>query len=84
MQADQATSGVSMAESPVLTLAEAFVSHAIKRLDDLLTQESASLSSVKEDVESLRTELTRIKCFLEDASHKQEQDKARPKLGGRS
>nr|WLD25411.1 disease resistance protein RGA2 [Morus macroura] len=64
-----------MAEFLVLNLAEAFVSQAIQRIDDLLTHEADSLSSVKNDVENLGTELTRIKCFLEDASNKQKQDK---------
>ncbi|GMN52867.1 hypothetical protein TIFTF001_022010 [Ficus carica] len=64
-----------MAEMMALMLAEAVVSQVVQRITDLLIQEAASLSSVRNDVQILRTELTRIKCFLEDVDHKQEQGK---------
>ncbi|GMN65346.1 hypothetical protein TIFTF001_034421 [Ficus carica] len=71
-----------MAEVLVATkLAVAVLSEAVQRIDDLLIREAASFSSVREDVESLRNELTRIKCFLEDAEHKAGTRQARPQLG---
>lgn len=66
---------VKMAEVFIATkLAEAVVSQVVQRISDLLVYEATSLSSVREEVESLRTELTRIKYFLKDADSKQEQD----------
>ncbi|PON98643.1 NB-ARC domain containing protein [Trema orientale] len=64
-----------MAEVFIATkLAEAVVSQVVQRISNLLHYEATSLSSVREEVESLRTELTRIKYFLKDADSKQEQD----------
>ena len=51
-------------------LAEAVVTEAVLRISDLLVDEAAALASVRDDVEGLRAELTRIKCFLEDADRK--------------
>ena len=64
-----------MTEFVALILSEAVVSQAVERITHLLVHETTSLSSVRDDVQSLRTELMRIKCFLEDADHKKEQDK---------
>ena len=62
-------------EFVALRLAEAAISQAVESITDLLNRESGSLSSLRYDVENLRTELTRIQCFLEDADHKQEHDR---------
>ncbi|XWS07713.1 hypothetical protein CRYUN_Cryun41cG0013600 [Craigia yunnanensis] len=56
-------------------MAVTIVSLAIKRISDLLIHEAVYLSGVREEVERLRAELERMQCFLEDADHKQEQDK---------
>ena len=64
-----------MAEMVATKLAEAIVTQAVRTISDLLVNEAAALADVRGDVESLRTELTRIKCFLEDADRKQERDR---------
>ncbi|XVF83850.1 hypothetical protein PTKIN_Ptkin16aG0526400 [Pterospermum kingtungense] len=56
-------------------MADGIVSLAIERISDLLIHEAVFLSGVREEVELLQAELKRMKCFLEDASHWQEQDK---------
>ena len=64
-----------MAEMVATKLAEAIVTQAVRTISDLLVNEAAALADVRGDVESLRTELMRIKCFLEDADRKQERDR---------
>lgn len=63
-----------MAELVASKLAQAVVSQAVRTISDLLVREATSLSSVIDDVESLRTELRRMQCFLKDAESKQQQD----------
>ncbi|TYG51894.1 hypothetical protein ES288_D10G297500v1 [Gossypium darwinii] len=53
---------------------EAIVSLAVERISDLLIHEAVFLKDVKDQVESLRAELTRMQCFLKDADSKFEQD----------
>ncbi|MFQ6665552.1 hypothetical protein Gotur_032256 [Gossypium turneri] len=53
---------------------EAVVSLAVERISDLLIHEAVFLKDVKDQVESLRTELKRMQCFLKDADSKLEQD----------
>lgn len=48
-------------------MAEAVVSFVIERLGDLLLNEAKFLSGVRDEVEEARSELQRIKCFLQDA-----------------
>lgn len=48
---------------------------AVRRIAELLIQEASALSTVRDIVENLRTELTRIKCFLEDEERRQDQYK---------
>lgn len=48
-------------------MAEAVVSIVIERLSDLLFNEAKLFSGVTEEVEETKSELQRIKCFLEDA-----------------
>ncbi|PON83962.1 NB-ARC domain, LRR domain containing protein [Trema orientale] len=48
-------------------MAEAVVGFVIERLGDLLVKEAIFLSGVREQVEDAKSELERIKCFLEDA-----------------
>ncbi|KAK8999559.1 hypothetical protein V6N11_070720 [Hibiscus sabdariffa] len=50
------------------------VSLAVKRISELLIHEAVFLKDVKEQVESLNTELKRMQCFLEDADHMLERD----------
>ncbi|WRX12697.1 NB-ARC - like 10 [Theobroma cacao] len=55
-------------------MAEAIVSLAIERITDLLIYEAFCLNDVREEVESIKAELERMKSFLKDVDHKQEQD----------
>ncbi|XP_039067442.1 disease resistance protein RPP8-like [Hibiscus syriacus] len=55
--------------------AEAIVSLAVERISDLLIHEALFLKGVKEQVESLKDELKRMQCFLEDVDLRPEQDK---------
>ncbi|TYJ16386.1 hypothetical protein E1A91_A10G249100v1 [Gossypium mustelinum] len=55
-------------------MAEAIVSLAVERISELLIREAVFLKDVKEEVESLNTELKRMQCFLEDVDGKAEQD----------
>ncbi|KAK8999549.1 hypothetical protein V6N11_070710 [Hibiscus sabdariffa] len=56
-------------------MADAIVSLAVERISDLLINEALFLKDVKEQVESLRDELKRMHCFLEDVDRQPEQDK---------
>ncbi|KAK8999548.1 hypothetical protein V6N11_070709 [Hibiscus sabdariffa] len=56
-------------------MADAIVSLAVERISDLLINEALFLKDVKEQVESLRDELKRMHCFLEDVDRLPEQDK---------
>ncbi|XVF23972.1 hypothetical protein REPUB_Repub13aG0086000 [Reevesia pubescens] len=55
-------------------MAESIVSLAIERITDLLIYEASFLNDVKEEVESLKAELERMKSFLKDVDRKQEHD----------
>ncbi|KAG8480192.1 hypothetical protein CXB51_024945 [Gossypium anomalum] len=55
-------------------MAEAIVSLAVERISELLIREAVFLKDVKEEVESLNTELKRMQCFLEDVDGEAEQD----------
>nr|WLD25412.1 disease resistance protein RGA3 [Morus macroura] len=61
-------------EFVALKLAEAVVSQVVQTLTDLLKNEAAALSSVREDVEYLQKELMFMMDFLKDADKKQEQN----------
>ncbi|KAF8410910.1 hypothetical protein HHK36_003447 [Tetracentron sinense] len=56
-------------------MAEAVVSFVIEKLGDQLIQEAVSLYEVRDQVESIERELTRMQCFLKDADAKQKRDK---------
>ncbi|GMI80779.1 hypothetical protein like AT5G48620 [Hibiscus trionum] len=56
-------------------MADAIVSLAVQRISDLLIHEAIFLKDVKEQVESLKAELKRMQCFLEDVDRMPEQDK---------
>ncbi|KAK8334293.1 hypothetical protein V6Z12_A10G260300 [Gossypium hirsutum] len=56
-------------------MAEAIVSLSVERISDLLIHEAVFLKDVKDQVESLKDELKRMKCFLEDIDRIPEQDK---------
>ena len=64
-----------MAKMVATKLAEAIATQAVRTISDLLVNEAAALADVRGDVESFHTELTRIKCFLEDADRKQERNR---------
>ncbi|XVF23975.1 hypothetical protein REPUB_Repub13aG0086300 [Reevesia pubescens] len=55
-------------------MAESIISLAIERITDLLIYEASFLNDVKEEVESLKAELERMKSFLKDVDRKQEHD----------
>ncbi|EOY17925.1 PREDICTED: putative disease resistance protein At1g50180 [Theobroma cacao] len=55
-------------------MAEAIVFLAIERIADLLIHEALFLNDVRQEVESLKAELERMKSFLKDVDRKQEQD----------
>ncbi|KAK9019346.1 hypothetical protein V6N11_053871 [Hibiscus sabdariffa] len=56
-------------------MADAIVSLAVERISDLLIHEALFLKDVKEQVESLKDELKRMQCFLEDVDRLPKQDK---------
>ncbi|XP_034681418.1 disease resistance protein RPP13-like isoform X3 [Vitis riparia] len=53
---------------------EAVVSSAVKRISDMLIQEVSFLKEVRGQVERLQKDLSAMKCFLEEAEKKQEED----------
>ncbi|XXG71051.1 hypothetical protein AAC387_Pa07g0391 [Persea americana] len=55
-------------------MASAVVAYVTKRLGDLLIQEALFLYGVDDDVEWIRTELTRMQCFLKDADSREKKD----------
>ncbi|KAF2318912.1 hypothetical protein GH714_011630 [Hevea brasiliensis] len=55
-------------------MAEAVVSVAVKKISDLLIQESNFLHGVRDEVQRLQSELKRMQCFLKDADRHQDQD----------
>ncbi|WRX11558.1 NB-ARC - like 10 [Theobroma cacao] len=55
-------------------MAEAIVSLAIERIADLLIHEAFFFDDVRQEVESLKAELERMKSFLKDVDRKQGQD----------
>ncbi|GMN69940.1 hypothetical protein TIFTF001_038987 [Ficus carica] len=63
-----------MAESLLSKLVGAVISQAVRTVAELLKNEAVSLTSVRGEVEGLQAELRRMKCFLEDADRKQQQD----------
>ncbi|XP_059289190.1 LOW QUALITY PROTEIN: putative disease resistance protein At1g50180 [Lycium ferocissimum] len=56
-------------------MAEAAVSYVAERLIDLFQRKIVFLKNVQQEVEGVRNELIRRKCFLKDADMKQEEDK---------
>ncbi|XP_060195241.1 putative disease resistance protein At1g50180 [Lycium barbarum] len=56
-------------------MAEAAVSYVAERLIDLFQRKIVFLKNVQQEVEGVRNELIRMKCFLKDADMKQEEDK---------
>ncbi|MCD7445947.1 hypothetical protein HAX54_024648 [Datura stramonium] len=57
-------------------MAEAAVSYVGERLIDLFQRKFVFLKNVQQEVEGVRNELVRMKCFLKDADMKQEEDEA--------
>nr|XP_016438209.1 PREDICTED: putative disease resistance protein At1g50180 [Nicotiana tabacum] len=57
-------------------MAEAAVSYVAERLIDLFQRKIVFLQSVQQEVEGVRNELVRMKCFLKDADMKQEEEEA--------
>ncbi|PPD72845.1 hypothetical protein GOBAR_DD30247 [Gossypium barbadense] len=55
-------------------MAGAIVSLVVERISDLLIHEALFLKDVKDQVESLKYELKRMQCFLENVDRKPEQD----------
>ncbi|KAJ9704355.1 hypothetical protein PVL29_002771 [Vitis rotundifolia] len=53
---------------------EAVVSFAVERIGDMLIQEAIFLKGVRGKVERLNKDLGAMKCFLEEAEKKQEED----------
>ncbi|RVW13174.1 putative disease resistance protein [Vitis vinifera] len=53
---------------------EAVVSFAVERFGDMLIQEAIFLKGVRRKVERLNKDLGAMKCFLEEAEKKQEED----------
>ncbi|KAL6346481.1 hypothetical protein AAG906_000099 [Vitis piasezkii] len=53
---------------------EAVVSFAVERIGDMLIQEAIFLKGVRGKVERLKKDLGAMKCFLEEAEKKQEED----------
>ncbi|KAL4386624.1 hypothetical protein GQ457_09G029700 [Hibiscus cannabinus] len=56
-------------------MADAIVNLAVERISDLLINEALFLKDVKNQVGSLKAELKRMLCFLEDVDRLPEQDK---------
>ncbi|XP_055802596.1 disease resistance protein RPP13-like [Solanum dulcamara] len=55
-------------------MADAFVSFPVQKLGDFLIQEVSLLTSLRDEVRSLRNELLFIQSFLRDAEQKQSRD----------
>ena len=53
---------------------EAVVSFAVERFGDMLIQEAIFLKGVRGKVERLNKDVGAMKCFLEEAEKKQEED----------
>nr|CAN68448.1 hypothetical protein VITISV_034094 [Vitis vinifera] len=53
---------------------EAVISFAVERIGDMLIQEAIFLKGVRGKVERLNKDLGAMKCFLEEAEKKQEED----------
>nr|XP_048326913.1 putative disease resistance protein At1g50180 [Ziziphus jujuba var. spinosa] len=63
-----------MAEYLLTRLAVSVLSQTVQRISEFLTQEAASLRSVRNDVVLLQDELRSLKGFARDADSKQEHD----------
>ncbi|KAF5745384.1 disease resistance protein RPP13-like [Tripterygium wilfordii] len=55
-------------------MAEAVVFFVVQRLRDLLIREAVYLHGVRDEVNWMQNELTRMQCFLKDADQRQEAD----------
>ncbi|PKI53628.1 hypothetical protein CRG98_025961 [Punica granatum] len=53
-------------------MADSIVLFIVERLGDLLLEECKSLHGLRDQVEEIRTELRRMRCFLKDADSRQE------------
>ena len=53
---------------------DAVVSFAVERIGDMLIQEAIFLKGVRGKVDRLQKDLGAMKCFLEEAEKKQEED----------
>ncbi|KAL5569445.1 hypothetical protein UlMin_026020 [Ulmus minor] len=62
------------AEFIAVRLAQAVISQVVQKLSDLLVNEAKSLSSVRDDVEYLKSELKFMNGFLKDADRRQKQE----------
>ncbi|KAL5569443.1 hypothetical protein UlMin_026018 [Ulmus minor] len=63
-----------VAEFIAVQLGQAVISQVVEKLADLLANEAKSLSSVKDDVEYLKSELKFMNGFLKDADRRQKQE----------
>ncbi|KAI4346705.1 hypothetical protein L6164_007578 [Bauhinia variegata] len=61
-------------DDEVINMVESVVSFAVERLGDLLIEEAILLYGVSREVETLKTELKRMQCFLRDAERRQDED----------
>ncbi|KAL5569501.1 hypothetical protein UlMin_026076 [Ulmus minor] len=61
-------------EFVAVQLGQAVISQVLEKLADLLANEAKSLSSVRDDVEYLKSELKFMNGFLKDADQKQKQE----------
>ncbi|XP_009337964.2 putative disease resistance protein At1g50180 [Pyrus x bretschneideri] len=57
-------------------MAESVVSFVVDRLGDLLIEKATFLHGVKQNVEQIRVELSRMQCFLKDADKRQDEDES--------
>ncbi|OWM83930.1 hypothetical protein CDL15_Pgr004361 [Punica granatum] len=55
-------------------MADSIVLFIVERLGDLLIEECKSLHGLRDEVEEIRTELRRMRCFLKDADSRQGSD----------
>ncbi|KAJ4716723.1 Disease resistance protein [Melia azedarach] len=55
-------------------MAEAVILYAVQRLADLINQEAVFLHGVRDEIQWLQRELTRMQCFLKDADQRLDTD----------
>ena len=57
-------------------MAESIVSFVEERLGDLIIREAALIEGAREQIKKMQIELRRMKCFLEDADKRQNEDES--------